>query len=88
MASKQNNKITNKQRVRLAAKIEKPHMKSIALGYLDLDEETIKNLEEENKNDVEAFNREVLKKWEYKNNGSNQVKVSKFVRSIFDLLLS
>ena len=73
MASKQ--KITQKQRVKLAAKISKSSMKSIALGYLDLDEETIKNLEEENKNDAEALNQEILKQWEYGNPGHNKVTV-------------
>ena len=70
--------LTNKQRVKLAAKISKSSMKSIALGYLDLDEETIKNLDDTNKDDVEGFNRDVLKMWENKNYGRNEVQVGVF----------
>ena len=64
MASKGNVRLTNKQRVKLAAKIGKSSMKSIALGYLGLDDETIENLEAKTKDDVHAFNREILKSWE------------------------
>ena len=67
MASKKKDMLTNKQRVKLAAKISKPSMKSIALGYLDLDEETMENVDGAKKDDVEAFNREILKQWEYGN---------------------
>ena len=76
MAIKGNGKLSNRQRVRLAAIITKHGMKSIAEGYFELNEETVKNLETENKDNVEAFNREVIKKWEYTNSCDNQVKVS------------
>ena len=56
MASKRSDRLTNRQRVRLAADITKQNMKSIALGYLDLDKEMIQNLDAINKDDVEAFN--------------------------------
>ena len=74
-----NLKITGPQRARLAAKISKPNMKSIALAFLGLDDEIIGNLDDAKKDDFEAFNREVLKQWEYKNIGSNHVKVPKLV---------
>ena len=76
MAMKGNPKLTNRQRVRLGRSITKPKMKSIALGYLDLDKETIKNIESENQDDAESFNRDVIEKWENKNSGGNQIKVS------------
>ena len=76
MATKGNGKLSNRQRVRLAATITKHGMKSIAEGYFELNEQTVKNLETENKDDVEAFNREVIKKWENMNPCDNQVKVS------------
>ena len=50
-------------------------MKSIALGYLGLDEETIENVDAAKKDDVEAYNREIIKIWQYGNSGHNQKKV-------------
>ena len=50
--------------------------KSIAEGYFGLNEQTVRNLETENKDDIEAFNREVIKKWEYMNPCDNQIIVS------------
>ena len=76
MASKGNGKLSNRQRVRLASMISTQSMKSIAEGYFELNEPTVKNLESENKDDAEAFNREVIKKWEYMNPCDNQVQVS------------
>ena len=77
MAAKENDsKLTNYQLVSLGRSITKPKMKSIALGYLDLDKETIKNIESENQNDVESFNRDVIEKWQYKNSDTDQVTVS------------
>ena len=55
--------LINKQRVRLAAKISKSNMVSIALGYLDLDKAAVKQLESEN-SESQAFNREIIEKWE------------------------
>ena len=77
MAARENdNKLTNYQLVGLGRSITKQNMKSIALGYLDLDKETIKNIESENQNDVESFNRDVIEKWQYKDSDTDQVKVS------------
>ena len=75
MAANDGQLLTNKQRVRLAASISKPNMKSIALGYFDLEREALKNLESENLDDTEAFNREVIERWEFRNSGRDQVKV-------------
>ena len=50
-------------------------MKSIALGYLELEDENIKNIDSENQQgDVESFNRDVIKYWMNKNSSDHQVK--------------
>ena len=75
MAASEKGRLTKRQIVRLAAAISTANMESIALGYLDVDEEDIDSLKDEHKNNGEQFKREVLRKWLYKNSGSNQVKV-------------
>ena len=67
--------LTNKQIVDLAAAISLNKMVVIAEGYLDIDDATIKNKKYENKDDAEAFNREIIKEWRNKSLG-NDVKVS------------
>ena len=65
MATKsKENALTNNQLVRLGRSIAKQDMKSIALGYLDLDKETIRNIESENRDDPESFNRDVIGKFQ------------------------
>ena len=71
--------LTNKQIVRLATAISANNMAAIAEGYLDINDETIKNKKYENKDDAEAFNREILKYWVNKNPGPNQIKVWKLI---------
>ena len=76
MASKQDKQqLSPRQIVRLAAAISANNMAAIAEGYMDIDEATIKNKKYENKDDAEAFNREIIKIWLCKN-PDNQVKVS------------
>ena len=67
-------RLTNRQIVRLAAAISANNMAAIAEGYMDISDETIKNKKYENKDDAQAFNREIIKVWVYKNSGN--VKVS------------
>ena len=67
--------LTNNQIVRLAATISANNMAAIAEGYMDISSETIKNKKYENKDDAEAFNREIIRYWMNKNPG-NQVEVS------------
>ena len=67
--------LTNHQYVQLGRAISSPNMESIALGYLNFDEETIKNLHYEHRGNAEAFNRDILKRWANHNSGSHQVKV-------------
>ena len=55
-------KLTNKQIVRLAAAISIDNMSSIAEGYMDINNETVKNIRR-NEADSEAFNRAILRYW-------------------------
>ena len=69
--------LTARQIVRLAAAVSAKSMAAIAEGYMDISDETIKNHQLENKDNVQAFNRAVIKHWRNKNSG-DQVKVSFF----------
>ena len=71
----QSGQLTNRQYVQLGRAIPSPDMESIALGYLNFDDETIKNLHYEHRGNAEKFNRDILKRWAYKNPGPDQVKV-------------
>ena len=51
-------------------------MESIALGYLNIKSARVKNLKDENKDNSEAFNREVIDEWIRGNHGINHVEVS------------
>ena len=66
--------LTRKQIVRLAAAISANNLAAIAEGYMDIDDVTIKNLQYENKEQAQAFNRDVIKYWICKNQ-HNRVKV-------------
>ena len=76
MASKKEDKkqLTQKQIVRLGAAISADSMAAIAEGYMDISDETIKNIKSENKK-AEAFNREIIKIWRNKY-PDDQLKVS------------
>ena len=75
MASdKSEGQLTRKQMVPLAALISVQKMAAIAEGYMDISDETIKNIKFENKDD--AVNREIIKYWLNKNSGGNQILVS------------
>ena len=53
----------------MGASITLQAMRSIALGYFNLSKTTVKILEAENKDDLEAFNRAVIEKWENHSSG-------------------
>ena len=67
--------MTNRQYVELGRAISRPNMESIALGYLNIDQETIDSLKVTHRENPEAFNREVLRAWAYKYAVPDQVKV-------------
>ena len=75
-ASEKTGQLTRRQIVRLAAVISADNMAAIADGYMDISDETIKNKKYENKDNAEAFNREILNYWSYKNSEDDQVYVS------------
>ena len=64
-------------------------MESIALGYLNIDQETIDSLKVQHRDNTEAFNREIIRIWAYKNSETDQTKVGDYAipflrRLIFD----
>ena len=77
MASKSANpqQLSPKQIVSLARVITMDNMECIAVTYLGIEEETIKNLKAEHRENVEAFNRSVLRYWRNKNGGANEIQV-------------
>ena len=84
MASKlrKGQELTRKQIVSLGAAISAENMAAIAEGYMDISDETIKNLQYENKGQAEAFNREVIKLWKNQN-PENQAQVNIISLRIF-----
>ena len=62
-----------RQIVRLASAISATSMESIAEGYMDISDETIKNIRRDASNS-EAFNKDIIKYWTHKN-PDNQVQV-------------
>ena len=76
MATEENSgQLTPKQIVRLAATIAADDMESIAFGYMDIGDGTIKNLQYDHKGQAQSFNREIIKHWSYKN-PDDQIQVS------------
>ena len=66
-------RLTNPQRVQLAAAISADKMVKIALAYFKLSDTDVKNIERDFPS-AEAQSREMLTKWLYKN-PDNQVQV-------------
>ena len=73
--------LKNYHYVRLGQAISSVAMESIALGYLDIDEEIIENIKENRKGNAEAVTRDLIRRWA-NSNPRNQIKVSEFVRKI------
>ena len=67
-------RLTNRQIVRLAAAISTDNLESIAEGYMGIEPETVKNLQDENRGKAQAFNRAILRYWANKH-PENQVQV-------------
>ena len=78
-------KLTNHQIVRLARALSTDAMESIALGYLGVEEEMIKNLKAEHRENIEAFHRSIIHNWMHRNPGNNQVQVSEVLRGVQNL---
>ena len=75
MATGGSDRLTNKDIIRLAEAIAAKHMEEIAMLYFDIDWEMVENSKKDHKDDVQAFNRDMIRKWAYKNAGPNQVQV-------------
>ena len=76
--------VTWKQIVRLAAAISADNMESIAEGYMDIDEATVKNLQYENKGQAQAFNGEIIRYWVNKHSGPTQIQVTTLKHNFTD----
>ena len=68
--------LTNSDIARLAAAVSSTNMDTIAVRYLDTDPETLDSIRVEHMGKAEAFNREVIRRWAYKNPGPHQAKVN------------
>ena len=79
MATGGKGQLTNNQIVRLARAISSRDMESISLGYLDIEEETIKNFKDARRDDLEAFNRDIIRHWICNNPEPNQMQVCEIV---------
>ena len=83
MATGGEGQLTNNQIVRLARVISSQDMESIGLGYLGIEEETIKNLKDARRDNVEAFNRDIIHHWIHRNPEPNQATVSVSIRNVW-----
>ena len=77
MAASGESRLSNAQIARLAQAVALSNMESIAMLYLDIDWEVLENRKVKHRENVAAFNRDVIIKWAYKNPSPQQVKVRK-----------
>ena len=75
MATEGDYSITDNIIVRLAKAISAKHIESIAIEYMGIEGETLENLRRQHREDVEAFSRDVLRKWCCMNSGPEGTKV-------------
>ena len=68
-------RLTNAEIVPLAREISCQNMESIALGYLGFDQDVIDSLKIAPRENMEAFNRAILRRWANQNPGNDQVQV-------------
>ena len=80
MAASGESRLSNNQIARLAQDISVSNMQSIAMLHLDIDWEDLENLKV--KQNVAAFNRDVIIKWAFKNSSPEQVQVSRNIINI------
>ena len=67
--------LTESQIAHLAQAIYSNNMESIALAHLGEKSETIKNLKTQHRDNIEAFNRDLIRNWMYRNPGNDQKEV-------------
>ena len=77
MASKddENGNLTGYQYVRLGQVISGSNMESIAIGYININRDKIKQIRESRRQDTEGFVRDVIEEWTCRN-PNYQVQVS------------
>ena len=66
--------LTPEQIVRLAAATSTNSMEAIAEGYMGIDYDIIRNVRADNKDNSEAFNRDIIRHWSHRNR-DNQIQV-------------
>ena len=76
MAEGGNWTLTENDIVELAHAIAARYMEPIALKYLSISSETLENLKREHREDIEGFNRAVIRNWACRNPSRDQVQVS------------
>ena len=76
MAEGGNGTVTEVDIVGLAQAIAAKNMEPIALKYFSISSETLENLKREHREDIEGFNRAVIRTWASRNPSRDQVQVS------------
>ena len=69
--------LTNALVTFVAEAISPKDMKTIAMGFMDINPETIETVHDENPRNLAGFKRELLRIWRNKHSGGDQVKVSR-----------
>ena len=75
MATGGESRLTTSDIANLAAAIAGRNMETIAERYLGIEPETVLSLKDEHGGKWEAFNREIIRLWSYKNSGPDQKRV-------------
>ena len=76
MATGGERSISNNMIVRLAEAISAKNLELIAMKYMGIEWATLENLKRQHRDDIEAFSRDVIRKWCYTNSGPDQKEVS------------
>ena len=76
MATGGGRSISNNMIVRLAEAISAKNLEVMAMKYMGIEWETLENLKRQHREDVQAFSRDVIRKWCYMNSGPDQIQVS------------
>ena len=75
MATGGERSISNNMMVRLSEAISAKNLELIAIKYMGIESETLDNLKRQHREDVQAFSRDVIRKWCYMNSGPDQIEV-------------
>ena len=78
-AERRESRLTDALITQLAKAITPNDMKTIAMGYMDINNADIQTLEAQNSRDMSEFKRAILRIWAFQNAGGDQIKVGKQV---------